>query len=1130
MNTYRIITLVTMLIMSSFGLQSAVINSTEEGGSWKEETTWVGGEMPTTEDDVIINGTVITNGGSYSTSNFYANNLTITEGGRILREGEGSGGYTILHVAGNLVNNGELIDLADWLDLKVSGNLINNGVLKPRTITMLGSNVVLNTIQPIESGTFRINVTDGSVKAVTDLKFKNCYVTSENDNYIELGEYDLFLDADTITYDGYYGKVNSKSHFRVPIVISGKSTINIDKSIYGGDITGNAVIKSPDYAFIRTINVEGDFTIAEKTKVSVFDDLQYLVVKGDFHNKGIMNYDTIRTVGVAFPPQRLRVMLYGDYYNSSITGTTEFYLVTDGKTRNIYGNIDNFLKIMESESDETPGGKVLIDSKVEIGGKLEIYADLEIDTTGHLELTKTGWGAIYHKDGYNLTNNGTFDRIHNVSNKWDYRKFSDQAGTYIDYELRDWEGELNSVYVTTYNNQTHPALAGTSNRWWRLESSDDYTDLKYTMKLYYDENQLNGQSEDEINVFRSTDKGQSWEVVSIGEYAVHNKEENYFSIGSWSGKESLLTEYGDFVIGTGDATVPVESPLVMNLTGREDVRLGAPNSFTVTIDNITNKRTEDYILPIDVGDEIEFMYFEFTENNGVERVPFDSMGLKKDDTALLFLPALEPNETISFDFVVKGVESKPSGKVLDSKAIIVGAVGDKAQDGIVNALIGYVKSKFTLSDKERAEYARGLNLTVQQTRHEKKTYGRGVTALRTVLKKGVEKASDSNPATSLVYKVGSAIETVSEVAPTLRQRLFHWFYKETGLYGVEESKVAGGTSQDVRMVSSWDPNEKTGPSGYGEDNYLKDAGTFTYNISFENKKEATAPAYKIEILDTLSNLFDPETVEFRSTSHSESNDWTVERDGNILRWYVEGIELPPNATPPEGEGYVSFSVKLNAGVESGEIIENRATIVFDENAPITTNTWVNILDGISPNTTEITAAYNKQNEVINLELAVEDNEGGSGVGEIAYFVSVDGKPFRTLGYGFEKAISFNTSSDSGAVYRFYAVTSDNVGNQESATPKVVEVDITGPSNVEVNRLQIPIGVYPNPVQNFLNVDLYDAKGVYNYELYELSGRPVMSGIIQGQSAIGISDLTSGVYLLKITKGDRTKVFKLVKED
>lgn len=1116
--------------MSSYSLHSAVINSTEEGGNWADESTWVGGKVPGAEDDIVINGLVITNGGSYSTKTYRANDLTIAEGGKILREGEGSGGYTILEVNGSLMNNGELIDLANWLDLRISGNLTNNGVFKPRTVNMIGTNVALNTKQPIECETLNINVEDGFVTSETDLKLMNCNIKKSKEQYIYMGTNYLYLESDTITYDGYYGKFTSNSRMSIDLKFDDNGIMNLENSIYRGTVSGDVTIRSNEYAFLETSEFENNLNIADGTKLSSQANLVTVRVMGDFYNNGVMNYDSVRTDGTVAPARSTKLYIYGNFNNNSITGKTDFYIVTDGEVRKLSGNIDNYLKVMESELDENPGGKVLIDSKFEIGGKLEIYGDVEIDTTGHLALTQTGWGQIYHKDGYKLTNNGTLDRIHNVGNNWNYRHFDDQSGTFIDYELRDWEGEINSVYVTTYNNQTHPLLAGTSNRWWRVESNDDYTDLQYTLKLYYDETQLNGQSEDEINVFRSTDKGLTWEVISIGEDIEHNKDENYFSIGSWSNKESLLTEFGDFVIGTGDATVLVESPLVINLTGRDDVRIGAPNPFTVTIDNITNKRTEDYILPIDVGDEIEFQYFEFPHNDGVERVLFDSMGLKNDDTALLFVPALEPNETISFDFVVKGVESKPSGKVLDSKSILVGAIGDKAQDGIVSALVNYVNSAFSLSDKERAEYARGLNLTVQQTRHEKKTYGRGVTALRTVLKKGVEKASDSNPATSLVYKVGSAIETVSEVAPTLRQRLFYWFYKETGLYGVEESKVVGGTSKDVTMVQSLDPNEKTGPSGYGEDNYLKESGTFTYNISFENKKEATAPAYKIEILDTLSNLFDPETVEFRSTSHSDNNDWTIERNGNILRWYVEGIELPPNANPPEGEGYVSFTVKLKDDVSSGELIENRATIVFDENAPITTNTWVNVLDRISPNTTEITAVYDKQNEVINVELDVEDNEGGSGVGEMAYYVSVDGNPFRLLGYGYEKSISYSTSSDSGKVYRFYAVTSDNVGNQESATPEVVELDITGPSNVEENRLQIPISVYPNPVQNYVNIELPKSEGFYSYQLIELNGHTVKKGTLNNLSTVEVSDLVNGVYLLKITKDNKSKVFKLVKED
>ncbi|MER3329875.1 MAG: hypothetical protein RIF34_09890, partial [Candidatus Kapaibacterium sp.] len=384
------------------------------------------------------------------------------------------------------------------------------------------------------------------------------------------------------------------------------------------------------------------------------------------------------------------------------------------------------------------------------------------------------------------------------------------------------KGTLNSVYVTTVNNQPYPGLPGTIKRWWRIQSPDDYSGLKYTIKLYYDDTQLNGQKEEDLNVFRTTDGGATWKVVSIGEYAEHNTDENFFSIGTWSKDESLLTEFGDFVIGTGNESVPLESPIEINFTGRSDVRLGAPNPFTVTIDNITNKSTDSYILAIDVDDEIVFDYFEFYSNDGMVKVPFDSMGLKKDDTALLFLPSLNPNETVKFDFVVHGVAPGTKGTLSAGRSIVTGAIGKGLRNDVIeDVVVYYVNEKVGLDEKEREEYARGLGLTVQQVKLQKQRDGVGVYTLKSIIKTGAEKVSNSNPVSKVLFKIGSAIETVSKIAPTLRQRLFHWFYKETGLYGVEETKVVAGKGKEVTMVKSWDPNEKSGPIGYGEENYLR---------------------------------------------------------------------------------------------------------------------------------------------------------------------------------------------------------------------------------------------------------------------------------------------------------------------
>ncbi|MFH0990917.1 MAG: hypothetical protein V1799_12960 [bacterium] len=45
-------------------------------------------------------------------------------------------------------------------------------------------------------------------------------------------------------------------------------------------------------------------------------------------------------------------------------------------------------------------------------------------------------------------------------------------------------------------------------------------------------------------------------------------------------------------------------------------------------------------------------------------------------------------------------------------------------------------------------------------------------------------------------------------------------------------------------VTSWDPNEKIGPTGYGTQGFISSAGKMNYQILFENNKEAIAPVYK----------------------------------------------------------------------------------------------------------------------------------------------------------------------------------------------------------------------------------------------------------------------------------------------
>jgi hypothetical protein len=74
-------------------------------------------------------------------------------------------------------------------------------------------------------------------------------------------------------------------------------------------------------------------------------------------------------------------------------------------------------------------------------------------------------------------------------------------------------------------------------------------------------------------------------------------------------------------------------------------------------------------------------------------------------------------------------------------------------------------------------------------------------------------------------------------------------------------------------------------------------------------------------------------------------------DPNTNDYYQEGF-LPPNTNPPQGEGAVRFRIRPRNDAESGTVIANRASIIFDPhlgaNPPIVTNTHTLTLDKQAP--------------------------------------------------------------------------------------------------------------------------------------------------------------------------------------
>lgn len=137
--------------------------------------------------------------------------------------------------------------------------------------------------------------------------------------------------------------------------------------------------------------------------------------------------------------------------------------------------------------------------------------------------------------------------------------------------------------------------------------------------------------------------------------------------------------------------------------------------------------------------------------------------------------------------------------------------------------------------------------------------------------------------------------------------------------------------------------------------------------------------------------------------------------------------LPPDTSPPLGEGYVTFQATPLPGLTTGTTIDEQATVAFGINAPIQTDVFTNTIDAGAP--TSSVAPLPSVTSVPNFTVSWSgtDDPNGSGVGSYDLYVSIDGQPFIPwlLQTTQTSAIYPGTAGHS---FGFYSVARDNAGN------------------------------------------------------------------------------------------------------
>jgi hypothetical protein len=276
-------------------------------------------------------------------------------------------------------------------------------------------------------------------------------------------------------------------------------------------------------------------------------------------------------------------------------------------------------------------------------------------------------------------------------------------------------------------------------------------------------------------------------------------------------------------------------------------------------------------------------------------------------------------------------------------------------------------------------------------------------------------------------------------------------------------------SQQVQVRRPGDPNFKAGPPGAGAAQYIPATQALNYSVNFANEPTAGASAQNVTASDTV----DPTTVDLttfafgpvvignhsyvpppNSTSIATQLDLrpdvpivaqinaSLDPKTGLVTWQFGSLDpstgqpisgnslsgfLPPDTSMPNGEVAVSFSANPLPKLTTGTTINNTASIVFDGQAAMATNTWTNTIDADAPHSA--VTALPGSTPATALNVAWSGTDLGSGIASYSIFVSDNGGAF-TPWLTSTQTTSAVFQGTAGHTYAFFSLAVDAAGNLE----------------------------------------------------------------------------------------------------
>jgi hypothetical protein len=243
--------------------------------------------------------------------------------------------------------------------------------------------------------------------------------------------------------------------------------------------------------------------------------------------------------------------------------------------------------------------------------------------------------------------------------------------------------------------------------------------------------------------------------------------------------------------------------------------------------------------------------------------------------------------------------------------------------------------------------------------------------------------------------------------------------------------------------------------------------------------------------------------------------------------------LPPNQTPPQGEGSVLFTIKPSSSVPNGSIIQNSAVINFDgssQNTPAVSNQ----IDTNAPASNVM--ALGTPIPTTSFPVSWTASGSPNDLKDFTVYVSQDGGPYQAWKLNTTNTTGTYVPQPGGHNYYFYSVARDLSGNIEPPpqSPDAQTLSTTAVEAPGFARLALA-GARPNPARDgVLRVAFtLPSRERATLELIDIAGRRVASREV-GALGPGPHELSfdrprlkAGLYFLRLSQAEHTLTGRVV---